>query len=119
MVRKVVLLLILVAAGYLVYVNRHHIAVLAGLESNRIRIEGDWSQTRSNVKEADVYTFYDQMIERNGETCGQYHFKSNDVVDISIDGQTSTYILDFPDADTMTWNQEVRGELKTRMRWSR
>ena len=119
MVRRVVLLLIVVAVGYLVYTNRSYFAELAGLESNRIRIEGDWSQMRSNVKDADVYTFFDRMIERNGDACGQYHFSSNDVVVVTIDGQTTTYTLDFPQGDEMIWYREHRGELQQRARWMR
>jgi len=119
MVRRITILLIVVAAGYYVYTNRHYFAELAGLGSNRIRIEGDWSEIRSNIKEADVYTFFDQLIEKNGTACGQYHFRSNDVVVVSIDGQTGTYTLDFPDGNTMIWYIDDRGELKQRIRWAR
>jgi hypothetical protein len=119
MVRRIIVLLIVAAAGYYIYANRHYFAELAGLGSNRLRIEGDWSQIRSNIKEADVYTFFDRMIERNGTACGQYHFRSNEEVVITIDGRTASYTVAFPDAETMIWYHDDRGTLKPRVRWAR
>ena len=119
MVKRAALLIILAGIAFFVWENRHQFAGLAGLESNQIRIAGDWYRLRSTVKEADVYTFYDKIIEKNGETHGQYHFTKNEVVQITMAGNTQTYTIEFPEPDRMTWYQEIKGELKPVIRWAR
>jgi len=118
-VKRIALLIILAGVAYMGWENRHYLAELAGLESNRLRIEGDWYQVRSNVKEHDRYTFYDQIIDRNGETYGQYAFTSNDEVHVTLWGVTSTYWVEFPEQDVMIWLQDVKGERKPVIRWQR
>ena len=119
MVKRIALFIILAGIAYMAWENRHQFAELAGLESNRIRIEGDWYKLTSTVKEADCYTFYDKMIERNGDTHGQYYFTKNDVVQITLGGTSRAYIIEFPTPDRMIWSQEIKGELKPIIRWAR
>jgi hypothetical protein len=119
MVRRVILVLCLVASAFLLYANRHQIAVLAGLDSNKLRIQGDWYELRAGFKEYDRYTFRDETVTRNDETCGNYHFRSYRELFVTIDGQSTDYIVEFPDPETMEWFQEVKGELKVRRRWKR
>ena len=120
MVKRLAFFIILAGVAYFVWENRHHFNELAGLESNRIRIEGDWYQVSSRVKEADRYTFYDKMIELNGETHGQYFFTKNDVMQVTMGGsEARTFFIEFPEPDTMVWYQDVRGERKPVYRWAR
>ncbi len=119
MVKRAALFIILAGVAFLAWENRHQFAELAGMESNRIRIEGDWYRLSSTVKEADCYTFYDKIIERNGDTHGQYYFTKNEVVQITMGGTSQTYTIEFPEPDRMTWYQEIKGELKPVVRWAR
>ena len=120
MVKRIVLFIILAGAAYMVWENRHHFSELAGLGSNRIRIEGDWYQVHTRIKEADRYTFYDKIIELNGETHGQYFFTANDVAQIPMGGSAAReFHIEFPVDDTMIWYQMVKGELKPVYRWAR
>jgi hypothetical protein len=99
--------------------NRQVVRQLAGLESNQLRIVGDWYKVSSNVKEPDCYTFYDKIVDRNGETYGQYSFASNEQVMVTLGGTTTTYWIDFPDPDVMIWSQDIKGERKPVIRWQR
>jgi hypothetical protein len=108
-----------VVAAFLIYTNRHRIAFLAGLDSNKIRIQGEWHEVRSGFKEYDIFSFYDEMVSRNEDPCGNYHFKSHSELIVTIDGQTGEYIVEFTDADTMDWLQESKGKLTLRRRWKR
>jgi hypothetical protein len=119
MIRRLVLLALLAAVAFLIYSNRHQIAIIAGLDSNRIRIQGDWQEVQSGIKEYDVYTFDNDMVERNGEPCGQYRFRGYSILEVSIDGRKVTYSVEFPDSDNMNWYQEVKGEQKLRRQWRR
>ena len=51
MVRRLIILALLAAAAFLIYSNRHQIAVIAGLDSNPRRIQGDWYELQSGIKE--------------------------------------------------------------------
>jgi hypothetical protein len=120
MVKRIALFIILAGGAFMVWENRHHFSELAGLESNRIRIEGDWYPVYTRIKEADCYTFFDRMIELNGEAHGQYLFTSNDTVQITMGGNSAReYHVEFPTDETMIWYQTVRGELKPAFRWAR
>lgn len=120
MVKRLAFFIILAGVAYFAWENRHHFNELAGLESNRIRIEGEWYQVSSRVKEADCYTFYDKMIELNGEAHGQYFFTKNDVMQVTMGGsEARTFFIEFPEPDTMVWYQDVRGERKPVYRWAR
>lgn len=120
MVKKIVLFIILAGIAYYAWENRHHFSELAGLESNRIRIEGEWYQVSSRIKEADRYTFYDKIIELNGDAHGQYFFTKNNVMQVTMGGtRARTFIIEFPEPDKMVWYQQQRGELKPVYRWAR
>ena len=92
---------------------------LAGLESNQMRIEGDWYQVSSGIREFDYYTFNDKMIERNGETHGEYSFTSNEQIQVVLGSSTGAYTIEFPEADVMIWYQDVRGTRTPVIRWQR
>lgn len=119
MVKRLALLIILAGVAYMGWENRRYLKELAGLESNRLRIQGDWVQVHSNVRDANVYTFYEKVIDRNGETYGQYEFTSNDEVLITLEGTTIEYWVEFPEPDVMIWWREFKGERKPVLRWER
>lgn len=119
MVKRIALLIILAGVAYVGWENRQVLKELAGLESNRLRIQGDWYQVRSNVKESDRYTFFDQVIDLNGDTYGQYHFSSNDEADITLGGATASYWIEFPEQDVMIWSQDIEGKRTPVVRWHR
>lgn len=119
MVKRLTLFIILAGFAFLAWENRHQFAELAGLESNRIRIEGEWYKLTSTVKEADCYAFYDKIIDLNGETHGQYYFTKNDIVQVTMGGTIQAYSIEFPEPDRMIWYQEIRGERTPVIRWAR
>lgn len=119
MVKRLALYLILAGVAFLAWENRHYFKELAGLDSNQMRIEGDWYQVRSNIKEFDRFTFNDKMIDRNGETYGEYSFTGNDQVQVVLGPASGTYTIAFPSADVMLWYQDVRGTPREAIRWQR
>ena len=119
MVKRLVLYVILAGLAFLAWENRHYLKDLAGLDSNQMRIEGDWYQVSSNIREYDRYTFNDKMIDRNGETYGEYSFTSNDQIQVVLGPASGTYTIAFPSADVMLWYQDVRGEPREAIRWQR
>jgi hypothetical protein len=118
-VKRIALYIILAGVAYLAWENRHYFKELAGLDSNQLRIEGEWYQVSSNIKEFDRYTFNDKMIDRNGETYGEYSFNGNNQIQVVLGSSTGTYTIEFPAADVMLWYQEVRGTRTLAIRWER
>jgi hypothetical protein len=119
MLRRLIVLGLLAAAAFLIYGNRRQLAFLAGMDSNNVRIEGDWQEVRSGFKEDDVFSFSDQVVFRNGETYGQYRFTSHAVLEVTTASSTSSYLVEFPGADTMEWYQEEGGQRVLQRRWQR
>jgi hypothetical protein len=118
-VKRLALYLILAGVAFLAWENRHYVKELAGLESNQMRIEGDWYQVSSGIREFDCYTFNDKMIERNGETHGEYSFTSNEQIQVVLGSGAGTYTIEFPEANVMIWYQDVRGTRREAIRWER
>ncbi len=119
MVRRVIVLALLAAAAFLIYSSRHRIAFLAGLDSNKVRIQGDWYELEAGFKTYDTYTFSDGLISRNGDDCGHYNFTSHSVLVVTIDDDTETYDVAFPDDENMEWSREVAGGQKISRAWRR
>ncbi len=119
MLKRLVILGLLVAAGLALYSNRHRISDLAGVQSNKVRIQGNWHVVRSGFKEDDIYTFDDDTVSRNGDPVGVYKFNSYRELEVSIEDQTGVYLVEFPDHENMAWYQEVKGEKKLRRQWRR
>jgi hypothetical protein len=118
-IKRIALFVILAGVAFLAWENRHHFKELAGLESNQMRIEGDWYQVRSNIREFDRYSFNDNMVDRNGETYGEYSFTSNEIIQVVLGSSTGTYIIEFPQAGVMIWYQELPGTRQEAIRWVR
>jgi hypothetical protein len=118
-VKRLVLYVILAGLAFLAWENRHYLKDLAGLDSNQMRIEGDWYQVSSNIKEFDCYTFDDKMIDRNDEVYGEYSFTGNDQLQVTLGSSSATYTIEFPESGVMLWYQEVRGTRTLAIRWER
>lgn len=119
MIRRLLVLAVVIAVGFVVYSNRRHIAALAGLGSPEVQIGGGWHPVRNGFKQDALYTFADEMVSRNGEVIGQYSFKGLHDIEVTLDQTTATYTIAFPDENTMDWYQEVNGERKLARRWRR
>jgi hypothetical protein len=119
MVKRLALYLILAGVAFLAWDNRQYFRDLAGLDSNQMRIEGDWYQVSSGIREFDRYTFNDKMVDRNGETYGEYSFTTNELIQVVLGSSTGTYAIEFPEADVMIWYQDVRGTRTSAIRWER
>ena len=119
MVKRLALYLILAGVAFLAWENRHYFKELAGLDSNQIRIEGDWFQVSAGIRELDRYIFNDKMIDRNGETYGEYSFTTNEKIQVVFGSSTGTYTIEFPEADVMIWYQDARGTRREAIRWER
>ena len=119
MLRRLIILLALAAVVVAIYSYRHNIAQLAGLESNKVRIQGNWHKVSQGFPEDDVYTFNDDTISKNGDPVGVYKFNSYNELEVSFEGVNAVYVVEFPDYDNMSWYQEAKGELKLRRRWRR
>ena len=119
MVKRIALLVILAGVAYMAWDNRQVVKELAGLDSNRLRIQGDWYQVRSNVKDHDRYTFSENIVDLNGDAHGSYVFSSNEQIEVTLGGETSTYWIEFPNQDTMIWLRDIKGERRPAIRWQR
>ncbi|HOC44801.1 MAG TPA: hypothetical protein PKJ99_17445 [Thermoanaerobaculales bacterium] len=119
MVKRLLLYAVLAGLAFLAWDNRHYLKDLAGLDSNQMRIEGEWYQVSSNIKDLDRYTFNDKMIDRNGEVYGDYSFTGNDTIQATLGSGTGSYTIEFPEPDVMIWYQEVRGTRTVAIRWQR
>ena len=114
--RRLIIVLVVAIVATLVYSNRDRIGLLS---NNNIKIQGDWYRVAFNFKEADVYTFADRLIDRNGYSWGAYRFLSNKRLEITTDGRVTTYEIEFPDDENMVWYARSKGELRPRVRWRR
>jgi hypothetical protein len=119
MLRRLIILGLLAVAGLALYSNRHRISDLAGVESNKVRIQGNWHVVRSGFKEDDIYTFDDDTVSCNGDPVGVYKFNSYHELEVSIEDINGVYLVEFPDPENMAWYQEVKGEKKLRRQWRR
>jgi len=119
MFRRLVILALIVGAGFVIYLNRDQIAALAGLESNRIRIQGDWYEVQSGFKEDTRHTFVEELVLRDGEQVGHYQFTSHNDIEVTIDGTAIPYQVAFPEEDTMDWLRTIKGKQRLSRRWRR
>lgn len=120
MARRIVVIVTLLVIGYLLYANRHHISFVAGLDSNRIRIKGEWQEVVHGFKETDVFLFSEGIIRRNEDNSyGSYYFTSHAQLVVTTGGGPVTYTVEFPDEETMNWYREIKGEMKPVKKWAR
>jgi hypothetical protein len=72
-----------------------------------------------NFKGTDVYNFSERLISVNNEVQGSYELRSNDQLEVNLNGEVTDYILSFEDDDNMVWLVEVRGKTVPSVRWRR
>ena len=119
MVRRIVILLLLATGGYLVYDNRQFFGFIAGLNSNKVRIVGEWYEVVHEFKEADVFFFSEGIIQRNDDNYASYYFPSYAELVVTAVSGPITYRVEFPDEQTMDWYREIKGEMTLVKKWAR
>jgi len=119
MARRIVILLLLATAGYLLYANRHYVAFVAGLDSNKVRIVGEWYEVVQGFNEPNVFTFSEGIIQRNDDNYGSYYFTGYAELVVTAGSGPITYRVEFPDEETMNWYREIKGEEKLIRKWAR
>jgi hypothetical protein len=114
--RRLILVLIIAIIASMLWKQRDRIALL---NNNNIRIQGDWYRVEMNFKGTDVYNFSERLISVNNEVQGSYELRSNDKLEVNLNGGITDYILSFDDDDNMVWSVEVKGKTIPSVRWRR
>jgi len=114
--RRLIFVLIIAIIASMLWKQRDRIALL---NNNNIRIQGDWYRVEMNFKGTDVYNFSERLISVNNEVQGSYELRSNDKLEVNLNGGITDYILSFDDDDNMVWSVEVRGKTIPSVRWRR
>jgi uncharacterized protein YxjI len=114
--RRLILVLIIAIIASMLWKQRDRIALL---NNNNIRIQGDWYRVEMNFKGTDVYNFSERLISVNNEVQGSYELRSNDKLEVNLNGEITDYILSFDDDDNMVWSIEVKGKTIPSVRWRR
>ncbi len=114
--RRLIFILIIAIIAMMLWNQRDRIALLS---NNNLRIQGDWYRVEMNFKGTDVYTFSERLISVNNEVQGSYELRSNDKLEVNLNGTITDYVLSFDDDDNMVWSVEVRGKTIPSVRWRR
>lgn len=114
--KQLVILAALVGAAWLLWGERDRVAVL---QNNNLRVNGTWFKFEMDRKGFDPYVFSERIITRDDIEWGSYKLRRNDVIEVMIDLELSTYTLDFPDEDHMVWLVERKGKMVPAMEWKR
>ena len=114
--RRLIFVLIIAIIASMLWKQRDRIALL---NNNNIRIQGDWYRVEMNFKGTDVYNFSERLISVNNEVQGSYELRSNDKLEVNLNGEITDYILSFDDDDNMVWSLEVKGKTIPSVRWRR
>jgi len=114
--RRLIFVLIIAIIASMLWKQRDRIALL---NNNNIRIQGDWYRVEMNFKGTDVYNFSERLISVNNEVQGSYELRSNDKLEVNLNGGITDYILSFDDDDNMVWSVEVKGKTIPSVRWRR
>lgn len=113
---RLVVLAMIGGAVWLVWSNRHHIALI---ENNNFRLQGEWHRVSMDFKEDDTYDFSEGFISLNGAEWGTYVLRRNTELEVTVGNQVSHYILEFPDDDNMVWLVETDKGPVPSIRWRR
>jgi hypothetical protein len=116
LLKKIIILGVLVAAGMLLWQQR---AKLAPLTNNHLLIQGTWYRVEFDRKGIEPYEFTERIIVLNGVEWGSYEMPKNNEIEVMVDDQLSTYRLEFPDEDNMIWWGEVEGKEVPVVSWRR
>ena len=116
LLNRLVIIGVLVGAGYLLWGQRDRIA---GIQNNKLRIQGTWYKYEMNRKGFDAYHFSERIITFDGTEWGSYELRSNEEIEVMIRSELNTYHLSIPDEDNMVWSVEAQGGLTVVQRWQR
>ena len=114
MLKKLVLLLVLAGAAYLLWGQRYRIAELS---NNNFKIQGTWYQVEMNRKGLTPYHFSEVIITSQGTEWGSYKLYRNTDLEVTVANEATLYHLSFPDDENMIWSVEVDGKLTPVLRW--
>ncbi len=114
MLKRLVVLLIVAGAAYMLWGQRHRIA---SLQNNNLRIQGTWYQVELEWKGLTPYHFSEQIITANDSEWGSYRLTKNTVIEVMVADSLTVYELSFSDDDDMIWSAEVDGKMTPIIRW--
>ena len=114
MLKRIVVLLIVAGAAYLIWGQRYRIE---GLSNNNLKIQGTWYQVEMNRKGVTAFHFSERIITKEGTEWGSYEMRKNDEIDVMVGNTLTTYELSFPDDENMVWSAEIDGRVTPVVRW--
>lgn len=114
MLKRLVLLLIIAGAAYMLWGQRHKIA---SLQNNKLRIQGTWYQVELEWKGLTPYHFSERIITANDSEWGSYEMPKNTVIEVMTADKLEVYQLSFSDDGDMIWSMEVDGKMTEIIRW--
>jgi hypothetical protein len=113
---RLVVIVVLVAAGYWLWSNRDRIDVLS---NNNVRIMGDWHKVEMDFTNPDVYTFTETFISLHGDEWASYKLLRGSRIEITTNSAVTTYELGFPDDENMVWSLRKGEKVVPSVRWRR
>ena len=114
MLKRLVLLLIIAGAAYMLWDQRHKIA---SLQNNKLRIQGTWYQVELEWKGRTPYHFSERINTANDSEWGSYEMPKNTVIEVMTADKLTVYQLSFSDDGDMIWSMEVDGKMTEIIRW--
>ena len=72
MLKRIVVLLIVAGAAYLIWGQRYRIE---GLSNNNLKIQGTWYQVEMNRKGVTAFHFSERIITKEGTEWGSYEMR--------------------------------------------
>jgi hypothetical protein len=116
LLKRLIIVLIVVAAGYAVWQQRDR---LAPLSNHSIRIQGTWYLFEMDRKGIEPYIFEERIISKDGTEWASYEIRMHSRLDVMVGNELSEYHLGFPDEGVMVWSVERDGELVPAVEWRR
>ena len=116
MLKRLVLLLVIAGAAYLLWGQRYRIAQLS---NNNFKIQGTWYQVDMDVNRKGLtpYHFSENIITSKGTEWGSYKLYRNTELEVMVADELTLYHLSFPDDENMVWSVEVEGKLTPAVKW--
>lgn len=114
--KRLIVLLLLAGAGYVMWQQRHR---LAPLTNHNIRIQGTWYRWEMNRKGFEPYVFEEKIVLLDGTEWASYEIRMHSRLEIMIGGQYAEYHLEFPGEGSMVWSQERDGRMVPVWEWRR
>ena len=113
---RLIVIIVLAAAGWWLWSNRDRVAVLS---NNNVRIRGDWHKVEMDFANLDTYSFSETFISIQGEEWASYKLLRGSRIEINTVNETFIYELNFPDDENMVWSVRKGEKLIPKYRWRR